>query len=89
MNVTTATAAPLSSYTRASRANTEAPPAAEPQDKAEVREGSDFGNAVQMGAGGIGAIALIIPCMYAGVIGGCMALSALATLSAWRALRGH
>lgn len=26
---------------------------------------------------------------YAGVIGGCMALSALATLSAWRALRGH
>lgn len=77
MNVTAATAAPLSSYTRASRAAAEAPKASEPQDKAEVREGSDFGNAVQMGAGGIGALALIIPCMYAGVIGGAVVGSML------------
>lgn len=79
MNVTAATAAPLSSYNRASRASAAETPktAAEPQDQAEVRAGSDFGNAVQMGAGGIGALALIIPCMYAGVIGGAVVGSML------------
>ncbi|MCE7873147.1 hypothetical protein DYH09_22615 [bacterium CPR1] len=78
MNVTAATAPSLAPYTRASQSLTpQSESQAAPQDQAQLSEGSEFGNAVKMGVGGVGALALIIPCMYAGVIGGAVVGSML------------
>lgn len=50
-------------------------PAGEPQDKVstssdEPKTGSEFGNIVKFGLGGAGALAMVIPAAYAGVLGG-------------------
>lgn len=74
MNITSAVAPRPSAAAVArsdrSTARSAASEAAQPQDKVQTDGGTEIGNGVKFALGGVSGLALTIPAMYAGVVGG-------------------